>query len=98
MEIELKKQEEKAFFQRQEYTFDIKADTTPSYDELKAEISKKLNVNAELVIVKKVEHYFGKSSVLVSAYVYSSTDTLKKYEGIREEKKAASTGETQPAK
>lgn len=88
MEIELKNQTEKPFFERQEYSFDIKDEGTPSYDKLKAEVAKKLNVDAGLVVIKRVKHQFGKSNVLVSAYAYSSVEALKKYEAIKEEKKA----------
>jgi len=93
METELKQQVEKPFFDRKEYVFEIKDKGTPSYDVLKQEISKKLNLNADLMAIKRVKHYFGKQSVLVNVYVYNSVESLKKYEQIKEEKKAA-----QPAK
>lgn len=88
MEIELKNQTEKPFFDRQEYSFDIKDKGTPSHDQLKAVVAKKLNVDAELIVIKRVKHQFGKPNVLVSAYKYSSAEALKKYESVKEEKKA----------
>ncbi len=93
MEIELKSQVEKQFFDRQEYVFEVKQGTTPSYEELKLWISKKLNVNADLVIIKGVEHQFGTSAVVVKAYVYKTPEALKKYEDIKEEKVEKKAGE-----
>jgi len=86
MEIELKNQTEKPFFERQEYSFEVMDDATPSYDLLKSEIGKKLNVDAGLVIIKKVENQFGKKSVKVIAYIYKTKEAMMKYEDIKEEK------------
>ena len=88
MKIELNQQKEKQFFERQEYLLHIKDETTPSYDILKTEISKKLNSNADLTVIKKVRHQFGSKEIIVSVYVYSTAEALKKYEGVKEEKKA----------
>jgi len=91
MEIEIKQQIDKPFFDRQEYTFDVKDLVTPSYTELKTEIAKKLNVGEELIVVKRINQQYGKQKVVVAAYKYASIESLKKYEGVvekKEEKKA----------
>ena len=96
MEIELKHQEEKLFFSRQEYVFDIKGENTPSYPQMKTEIAKKLNAKEELVMIKKVEHQFGKKNIIVKVYVYNSKEDIKKYENVKEEKPAEGA-EAKPA-
>jgi len=87
MNLELKHQEEKPYFDRGEYVLTITDTNTPSYPVMKAEIAKKLNAKEELVIIKRVKHQFGKKEIVVNVYVYNSAESMKKYEDIKEEKK-----------
>ena len=85
--MEIKKQEKNVLFSRQEVSLLLDEGKTPSYAELKVGIAKKLKSDEGLVVVKRVNGQFGKTEVLVDAFVYDSQDALKKFE--KEKKKAA---------
>ena len=65
----------------------------------KQALADKLNVNPELVVVKRIVQKFGSQETQIIAYVYKDEETFKKLEEIRKKKKVpeAASGEAAPA-
>ena len=103
MDLEIKKQKEDALFERKELEIILKGTgATASRKEVKEELSKKLGVNADLVVIDEIKQSFGKSEATCKAKVYSNEKALaierkyrlergtkKKEEKPKEEKKEA---------
>lgn len=69
---------------------------TPALEEVRQALAKALEVDKELVAVKKIATSFGHSTAKVSAYQYFSKDEMAKIEPKKKEKKAKA-GEAQAA-
>ncbi len=77
---------------------DIKASleyeaTTPSNDQVKSEIAKKLSVDPSLIVMKQIKTYYGFRKADVIACAYSKKEELLKIERIKEEPKKESPKE-----
>ena len=90
MELQVKKQNSNAFFDRKEIVLSANEKTTPSYVQLKAEIGEKIGADENLIVIKKLDHQFGKTEVIVHVYVYGSLESLKSHE--KEKKKKEGVG------
>ncbi len=54
--------------------------TTPNQKEVLEELSNKLGVKIENIVIKRIGQEFGKTESIVTANVYDSVDDLKKTE------------------
>ncbi|MEW6749339.1 MAG: hypothetical protein AB1295_06560 [Candidatus Micrarchaeota archaeon] len=69
---------------------------TPKRSELKAAVCQKLALSPDMTVLRKVQSSFGRKTVTVTAFSYSSKEALaatepgyvKKREGMQEEQKA----------
>ena len=79
-------QKEEKLFNRKEVNFKVNFDrVTPNKEDLKKQISEKLKVDPELVVIEKAHQHFGERTVEVSALIYSDKEFMKKVE-IRNKK------------
>ncbi|MBN1645399.1 hypothetical protein JW851_05190 [Candidatus Woesearchaeota archaeon] len=68
---------------------------TPSNDILQGSLAKQLNVDKQVIMIKRIKTHFGSSKADFLAYVYNSEDELKRIEPApvkwveKQEKKAA---------
>ncbi len=104
LNIEIKDKKENILLSRIEVnavvSFGKKA--TPSSDAIKQELSKALEVEKDLIVIKKINNSFGETFVEVVAFQYLSKDELKNIEPrdkkaekakVEAEKKAKEGGE-----
>ena len=88
LKIEIKNKKENILLSRIELeacaSFDKKQ--TPSTEEIKQELSKVLEIEKGLIVVKKIHTSFGDASAKVFAYQYLSKEELKKIERSVEKK------------
>ena len=89
MQLDITKQNEVPLLNRQRVTVMIHFDggATPSNQELKDEISKKLKVNKDLLAVRHIYQRFGATSAKVIVHVYKTRDELLHLEKIKKGEK-----------
>ncbi len=81
MDVKVIKKEESKLFPRVEGIFKVDfAGKTPSRLEVKAEVSKFLGVNTDLVVIKEIKSIYGENTCVVKARVYMDKNALKKLE------------------
>jgi len=74
-------------FKRNEISFKIDAEKTPSFEEMKKKIAEQLKKPEENIDVHSIKGHFGLKQFNVSAYVYDSQEDLKKSEQKKKDKK-----------
>lgn len=93
---EVKKFENK-LLDRVEYVFETDASSTPSRQDVKAEVVKKLKADENLVSVESVKSHYGSRKIHVSAYVYGNEEVMNslvaKHIAKRNEVPAVAEGE-----
>jgi len=90
MDLEVKNKKENPQLQRQEVTGEIKfSGATPSNQQLKEELTKKLGVKAELVAIRHIYGEFGTGKATFEAVAYANKEQFDKIELKKKEKKAA---------
>ncbi|MEM4702889.1 MAG: hypothetical protein QXP53_00140 [Candidatus Pacearchaeota archaeon] len=95
--MRIEKQEYKPLTSRTEIEAKVEAKITPSNLQIQEELSKKLEKDKELIVVKHIYQSFGKHEAKIIAYVYDSKEALKKFEPKKKERKQVVkevTGET----
>ena len=93
MESKIVSQDKNPFLEREEMVVEMKSETAPSYDDVRAAV----DGDANLIVVKKVAGNFGKHIFVADVVVYDNVEAKKKVEMIPkkvrkkmiEEKKAA---------
>jgi len=70
-------------------TIGFSTQTTPSRTDVKAELVKKLGVNADVTFVHTILSGFGRNVAKVTAYVYDSAEAVKQFEAAYMVKKHA---------
>lgn len=102
MKLDVKDKKENKLLSRTEVTADLAFDAaTPSNKDVQAELAKKLSVEPELVIIKKIATGYGTRTAGVTAYAYTKKDDMMKIEGIeppKEEPKAEEAKKEEPKK
>ena len=101
MDAKIINQQKNPFLQREEIVFEIKSESTPSFEEIKKTVGKDEN----LVVVKKVNSNFGTQIFTAEVFVYDSPEARKKIETIpqkikkklAEEEKAKAEAEAKAA-
>jgi ribosomal protein S24E len=78
MEMEIVKQEKNLFLEREEFVLNISNETSPTFDEVKAE----LKSDAELTVVKKIHTGFGKQKFVADVVVYDNAEVKAKVETV----------------
>ncbi len=76
METKIIKQEKNPLLEREEILIEIKADSTPSAEEVKKIVGKDEN----LVVVKKINSSFGKRVFTAEVFVYDSVEVKNRIE------------------
>jgi len=87
MEISIIKEDNNKLIGRDEITAILKPQT--SYDNAKKLLSEKLKKPQELIVIKRINPVFGKKEAKIEAYVYSSEESMKKFEPKPKVKKEA---------
>jgi ribosomal protein S24E len=80
MELIVKNKKRNELLKREEVIAILKSNTTPTFGETKKIISENLNVNAELIVVKKVKGKFGRKEFDVETCIYDSKEIMEKTE------------------
>lgn len=81
MKLEIKKQVETPLLSRSRVTLAAEYQgATPSRMDFKKDVSRKLGVGEELVIIKHVYTRFGKQKSKIIAHVYQNKNDLEKFE------------------
>jgi ribosomal protein S24E len=89
MKLDILKQTKRPLTERMEILAKFSDfEKTPSYVEIKEEISKKIGKDLVLIVPKKVNQEFGMHEATVEIYIYDSETSLKKFEPKTKEKKA----------
>lgn len=98
LNIEIKNKKENILLSRIEVEADLSFEkgATPSTEDVKKELSKALEVEADLIAIKKIDGSFGNTQAKISAYQYLSKDDLKNIEP-KEKKKEEKKAEEAPA-
>lgn len=100
MEINVSKDSNNPVIGRREIWFSItQEDRTPSKDDAKKELCKKLNLSPESTIIVRLDQEFGTRMSRALAHSYPSAEALKKFEQehlfereVKKAKKAAAAG------
>ena len=88
MDFTIEKQENKPLVDRIEITLKItKIEATPSNAQVQEAIAKLTNKNKDLVVVKHINQKFGMNECVVFAYIYTSPESLKKFESKKKKSK-----------
>lgn len=85
--IEIQKKENSVLLEREEIRAISNDKVTPSMIKVQEELSNLLKKDKELIVVKKVNPKFGMQKCDITAYVYNSAESLKKFEPKKKEKK-----------
>ncbi len=91
-------------FDRVDAALEFESDgSTPSRKQLLPEIASAFDSKPELVSIQKIEQRYGRNSVRVRARIYSSTESLKRFEPAHlakriQEKAASGEGKPKPEK
>jgi len=81
MKIEITEKKDNPLLSRQEIKGSLTFNTaTPSNDELHANLAKQLNVDKELIKIKKIGTHYGASKADFLVFVYISKEELEKIE------------------
>lgn len=81
MDLKITNEKKVPLLDRIEVTAEVAFDkVTPSREELKKAVAAKTAHKEELVVVRKIETAFGKSTAKVFAYIYTSPEALNKIE------------------
>ena len=81
MDIEIKNDRNNAVMNRREVEFFIiQDDKTPSKEDVKREICKKLNLNPEFTVVVSIGQTFGTRQSVALAHSYPNAETMKRQE------------------
>ncbi len=81
MDLKLKSVKENKVFDRKEVVAEIKfSGSTPKRYEVLEALSKSLEVEPELIVVRNINNVYGGSRAIVYARVYFDKDTLKNIE------------------
>lgn len=82
MDMEILNNVENKLYDRIEILAKIvhKNSSTPKRDEIRKEISARLNKDLNLIVVKKISTIFGKQESLVKVYIYNNKDVMMKIE------------------
>jgi len=97
MELEIKEKKYMPLVERTEVTAKLKSKATPSNIEVQEELAKQLNKEKELVVVKHIYSEFGINEADVTAYVYDSKESIKKFEKVGKKAKKSTEEAAQPA-
>lgn len=94
MELQILKETKMPLLNRKQVSLNVTAlkQPTPSKAELSKGIALKLNVEENVLSIKKVMQDFGTNSCKVVVNVYSSPEELKKYEVYNKKPKKAAEG------
>jgi ribosomal protein S24E len=88
LHLEITQKKENILLSRIELEAVIKFEkSTPSIEEVKQALSKSLEVEKDLIAVKKIATSFGHSSAVVTANQYFSKEDMQRIEPKRKEKK-----------
>jgi len=75
--MEQVKKFENKLLDRVEYVFEMSASSTPSRQDVKSEIVKKLKADEKLVSIESVKSHYGSRKIHIIAYVYDSEEVMK---------------------
>ncbi len=79
--MQILNQKEEKLLRRKEVKFKVNFErVTPNKEDLKKQISDKLKVEPDLVVIEKAHQGFGERTAEVSALIYSDKDSMKKVE------------------
>lgn len=101
MDLKLGKEIENKMLGRKEISFTIShKGKTPTVDEAKVQICKKLNLSPELTVIVQINPVYGSTESEIIAHSYSTKEEMaveKKHLNARAEKKAAKVAKAAPA-
>lgn len=88
MDLNITHKEDQKLLSRTEISAGISFDkATPSNDQVRDEIAKKVGKDSKLIVVKNIYTKFGKKYADVLAYAYDDEKVMKKVEEIQRKKK-----------
>lgn len=97
MQLEIKSKNQEPLLNRTtvlaEAVFDKQ---TPSNAEVKKEIGKKLSTDESLIVIKKINGFFGEKKAIIEAYLYNDKASLDKIEPRKKEGKDKKPAEAKP--
>lgn len=82
----IKNIEEQPLFQRKRIEL-ISGGKTPSMQEARKEIATQLNIEEDLIIIKKIHQEYGMQKLKIGAFVYENAEAISKFERKKKEKK-----------
>lgn len=101
MDIKLGKETENKMLGRKEIMFTLShKGKTPTVDEAKVAICKKLNLSPELTVIVNINPVYGSTESQIMVHSYSTKEAMaveKKHLNARIEKKATKVAKAQPA-
>ena len=87
MNTNILQEKENSLFKRKEILAEVDSpDKTPSNQELKKELTSKLNTKESLIVIKQINQIFGKRTSKVLVYVYKDEKSLKEIEPVGKKK------------
>lgn len=93
MELQINSNVENKLFQRKEIKFTLDAEITPSREQIKVELCKKLSLSPDSTMVVNVDQLFGSKTSVCTAHSYHSKELMLKFEPkylVKRVEKAAS--------
>lgn len=93
--IKITQEKENPLFERKEIEANITADITPSYKEIRKELSEQFSVPVTQIKLNLIEGTFGSHDFQIKANIYSSAEELEKTEKRSKKELAAEKSEAE---
>lgn len=85
--MEIQKEARNELMKRNEVSYIIEGEKTPSFSDIKQEISKKYSKSPDCIDVYNIKGKFGRTTFLIKAYVYDNPEMLVKVKDLTTTKK-----------
>jgi len=88
MKLDLVEEREFPLLNRKQMKFSLDYDTvTPKNEEVKKIVVDNLKLDGNVVVIKKINPFFGKNNASILVYVYKSSEDIEKYDKIHKKVK-----------
>ena len=87
MKMDVVKEFDNRLLKRKEIEVSNQYSSNPGLSRVLEDITKHLNVKEEVVVIKKINSYFGSNNFLIDAFIYDSSADKERVEPKKKEKK-----------
>jgi len=85
--MDVVKEFDNRLLKRKEVEVSKQYDSNPGFAKVSEDIVKHLNVKEEVIVIKKINSYFGSNNFLIDVFIYDSSTDKERIEPKKKEKK-----------